>query len=391
MEVYILDSLFRRIDVIDNFDSLIWTERFSSYGDFELIMHSTLENRNRFKVDTRLAMNESYRVMTVETVEDTTDDEGRAILKIKGPSLEEILDDRIARGSLSDLTTESKWSLTGTPGAIARYIFHNICVLGTLHVADIIPLVIEGTIFPDDNIEEPDSVVTIEFEPMTVYQAIKNVCEVYNLGFRLVRNFDASQLYFDVYAGSDRTTQQSVLPAVVFSPELDNLNNRTELTTIASYKNVAYVISPVGHQIVYSPDINPDTAGLDRHVVLVKADDITDEVPATATAKMIQRGLEELAKYRIYSAFDGEINQHSNYKYGTDYNLGDLIEVRNIDGATNNMRVTEQIFVSDKEGERSYPTLSVAKFITPGVWSAWEYNDLVWTDFGSTEYWADQP
>lgn len=389
MEVYILDSLYRRSQVVDRFESLIWTERFKAFGDFELILNSTLENRTRFSVGSRLAINESYRVMTVETVEDATDSEGRQHLTLRGPSLEEILDDRIARGSMASLTVEPKWILTGLPVDIAKKIFHDICVLGTLNPGDVIPSVIEGTIFPTDTIAAPSGSITYEIEPKTVYLAIKELCDLYDIGFRLVRNFDTSQLYFDVYMGSDRTTQQSTLPSVVFSPHLDNLQNTKELTTTAMYKNVAYVFSPVGYEIVYPLDVDPATNGFERHVLMVKADDITDTVPATASAKMIQRGKEELSKNQRFAAFDGELNQYSTYKYGVDYNLGDLVELRNIDGVTNNMRVTEQIFVSDKEGERSYPTLSINKFITPGSWSAWDYNQ-VWIDLGLTEYWSNQ-
>lgn len=390
MELYILDSLYRRIEMVDSFNSLIWTERCRAMGDFQLLINSTLQNRTRFTAGTRLAIKDSYRVMTVETVEDTTDADDRKILKISGPSLEEILEDRVAMSALTDLTTNPKWVLTGTPGVIARKIFHDICVTGILNAGDIIP-VIEASIFPVDTISEPVVEITIEIDPTTVYKAIKSVCDLYDLGFRLVRGLDTSLLYFDVYAGSNRTTQQSTLPAVVFSPDLDNLQNTTELTTIDLYKNVAYVVSPVGHAVVYPLDVDPSTAGLDRHVLLVKADDITDTDPAVASAKMIQRGKEELSKSRTFSAFDGEIDQSSQYKYGVHYNLGDIVEMRNIDGATSVMQVTEQIFSQDESGERSYPTLSINRFITPGSWGAWDYNQ-VWDDLDpSAETWSEQP
>jgi hypothetical protein len=48
MEVFILDSLLRRSQVVDKFESLIWTERFSEIGDFELDLKSTLEARGQF-------------------------------------------------------------------------------------------------------------------------------------------------------------------------------------------------------------------------------------------------------------------------------------------------------------------------------------------------------
>jgi hypothetical protein len=255
----------------------------------------------------------------------------------------------------------------------------------------VIPGVTEARIFPADTISEPADSITIEIDLTTVYTAVKNVCDLYDMGFRLVKDGDTTHLYWDVYMGSDRTTQQTTLPAVVFSPDLDNLQNTTELTTIDSYKNCAYVFSPVGVEIVYALDIDPATTGFDRHVLLVNATDITDTDPAVATAKMIQRGKEELSKNRQFSGFDGEISQYSQYVYGVDYNLGDLIEQRNDDGVTNVMQVTEQIFVSDKEGERSYPTLSVNTFVTPGSWTAWDYNQ-VWVDLDpSPETWSDQP
>jgi hypothetical protein len=389
VEVYTLDSLLRREQVIDRFESLIWTERYKDLGDFELDIHSTLENRNLLKSGTRLAFNESHRVMTVETVEDATDSENKRILKVKGRSLEQILMDRAAKQSMSDTTTNPKWTITDTPGNVARKIFHDICVTGTLNPFDVIPFVVEGTFTADDTIAEPIDPITVNLDPTTVYNAIKDICDVWNLGFRLLRNFDSSQLYFDIYTGSDRTSSQVLLPPVIFTPELDNLQNTSEFTSIAEAKNVAYVFSPAGFQVVYPQDVDPEIEGFDRRVLMVDATDITSDNPDVAAA-LAQRGKEELSKNRTYQAFDGEINQSSQYKYGRDYNLGDLVEMRNTDGITNNMRVTEQIFVSDREGERSYPTLAINTFINTGSWLSW-MNNKIWSELGETEYWEDQP
>lgn len=381
MEVYILDSFFRRITVVDKFESLIWTERFADIGDFELHLHSTPENRNLFPTGTMLAINESYRVMTVETVEDATDDEGRRILTLKGRSLEKILDDRAARDNTNNTTTTPKWVLTGLPVDIAKLIFHNTCVLGHFSPYDIIPYINEGPgVFPEDTISEPADTVTVEIEPMSVYTATKQLADLYGFGFRLIRNQDFTQLYYDVYMGSDRTTSQDTLPAVIFSPDLDNLKNTRELTTTATYKNVAYVLSPVGTAVVYPDDVDPATAtGFNRHVLWVNADDITDPTPGTLAARLEQRGKEELAKNRRLSAFDGEISRFNQYTYGIDVHLGDLVELRSGTGLTNNLQVTEWIFVQDKEGQRSYPTLSQNTFITPGSWIAWD-SDEEWED-----------
>lgn len=390
MELYTLDPLLRRQDVIDRFESLIWAERFNAFGDFQLEIQSTPLTRRLLRADTLLAMNESYRVMRVESIEDSVDSDGRRMLSVKGRSMEALLFDRVAKESTSDLTTSPKWIITDDPVAVAEKIFHDICVTGILNAGDVIPFIVEGSIMPVDTIAEPIDPITVELEPTTVYDAIEDICSVWNLGFRMLRNFDASQIYFDVYTGSDRTTSQTTLPPVIFTPELDNLQNTKSLTSIDKAKNVAYVYSPAGFQMVYALGVDPTVDGFERRVLPVNASDITSDNP-DVTGALIQRGNAELAKARTYQAFDGEISQHSQYKYGVHYNLGDVVEVRNTDGATNNMRVTEQIFVSDQEGERSYPTLTINVFINTGSWLSW-MNNKVWLDLDAdSTTWSEQP
>ena len=374
MELYILDSSLRRTAVIDVFESLIWTERYSAYGDFQLVMHSTLATRSLLTLDTRLAINVSYRVMVVESIENKTDSDGKTNIIVTGRSLEAILMDRIVKHTLSNLTVEPKWVLTGTPGSILRQIFTAICVTGALNAGDIIPFITSGSIFPANNIPEPADSVSIEVVPDTLYNVIKTICDIYELGFRLYRNLDTSQLHFDIYSGNDRTTSQNILPAVVFSSELDNLANTSEFTSSMQFKNIAYVFAPSGFTIVYGDGATSSTSGFARRILLVMADDIKETNPVLLEALLQQRGLDELSKNRSVLAFDGEIPQSGKYKYEFAYQLGDLVEMRNLDGVTNNMRVTEQIFVDDAQGERSYPTLALNLIITPGSWLAWDNN-----------------
>lgn len=388
MDVYILDDLYRQVDVVDKYLSLVWTERFQAWGDFEMHLHSVRENRIRMMIGTRLLIEQSYRVMIIETVEDTVDQEGREILKVRGRSLETILENRLARDSMDDLTTEPKWVWNDPPYLIANSMFNHICITGALDPGDIIPDVgVASEIFPEDTIPFSTDPVLYEIDMMSLYQAIRDLCNIYGMGFRMVRDL-TGQLWFDTYMGSDRTTQQTTLPAVVFSPSMDNLTNVTEFSSNVLYKNVAYVVSAVGSEIVYALDVDPAIEGFERRVLFIKAEDITDPTPATASAQMIQRGLDELSRNRKIVAFDGELNQNSKYKYGTDYNLGDLVEFQNDTGARSIMRATEQIFTSDKEGDRSYPTLEIYATITPGAWDTLP-PDLVWDDIDPGIVWDD--
>ena len=367
MEVYILNDFLLRVDVIDVYESFIWTERWAEMGDFELVVQATPQNRRRLLPGTRLAHHKSFRVMTIETVEIKEDDDGRIMLTVKGPSLEQMLDDRIASDGVS-----KEWILTGTAGSIARQIFHQICREGSLNISDKIPHLTVGSVYPLSTIPESELSYSAAIPISTVYEAIVEICEAHDMGFRLIRNPAWAAMYFDVYTGDDRTTLQTTFKPIVFSPDLDNLTNITELTSIAQTKNVAYVIGLNDSIIVYGEGADETTAGFNRRVLYIDATDIEDPAGPELTSILTNKGLDALSKTRPLSAFDGEINQNSEHKYGIDYHLGDLVEMRSIDGGINHMRVTEQIFVSDAEGERSYPSLTVKRFIAPEAWDAYD-------------------
>lgn len=391
MELYTLDALFRRIHVIDRFISLIWTERFNTFGDFQLDIYSEYDTRSILVPDTYLAMSESNYIMRIESFEDDVDAQGARILIIKGRSMEAILLDRVAKDSTSTLTVSPQWTITNPPATIARKIFHDICVTGILNVGDIIPCV-EGTFLPASTIVEPIDPITVNIKPTTVYDAVAvQLCATWELGMRFLRKDSTGQIYFDIYSGNDRTSGQTALTPIIFAPQLDNLQNTKELTTIDKSKNVAYVFSPNGFEMVYPYSVDPTVEGFERRVLVVDASDITSTSVPDVPAALIRRGNDALSAARTYQGFDGEISQNSQYVYGRDYSLGDVVEMQNMDGVANQMRVTEQIFVQDSTGVRSYPTLTTNLFINTGSWLSW-LNNKQWIDLDADPTsWSEQP
>jgi len=393
VELYILDALYRRQYIIDQYISLIWTERQAVYGDFQLNIYSTHQSRSLLKLDTYLALDRSNYIMRIESFEDDLDADGQRVLIIKGRSMEAILLDRVAKESLSDLTTSPEWVITDTPANIARTAFHDICVSGILDVGDIIPSISETSLMPASTIPEPVDPITLKIKPTTVYDVVSTqICAAYDLGFRMLRDDSTGLIHFDVYAGSDRTTGQTTLTPVVFGPQLDNLQNTKELTRIDTAKNVAYVFSPVGFQMVYATGVDPTIEGFERRVLMVDASDVTSGTSAEIEAALILKGMAALTASRVYFGFDGEISQNSQYVYGRDYNMGDLVELQNTDGVAAEMRVTEYIFTNDDQGERSYPTLTSNIVINTGSWLSWTSNKA-WFDFDTdtTSVWGNQP
>jgi hypothetical protein len=404
MEVFILDTLLRRIDVVDEFVSLIWTERRKEKGDMELVVPSTLANRLRFVIDTYLSIEESKRIMRVETVEETVDLERGPVLRIKAYDLVSITEARPALERIDSSTISPVWTFYGyTPGDIMRAMFDEICSEGTISMADIIPFINTGpSIYPSDTIPEPEEEIDWIQKPTTLYAAIKELADIYDLGFRLYKDPDIASLYFNVYAGSDRTTRQTELPPVIFSADMENLQDTTELTDTSKSFNVVRVLyirknePPEGEEAVDIVDsvqvvdstVDPSVSGIHRRVKLHVVTSVPEEI-ADLGDYLYQLGVDELAKSRPLGVFEGEVNQYSQYVYERDYYLGDLIEIRGNNGAAGYMRVEEQIFAEDASGFRSYPAFTTNSFASPGTWRSWKY-DVEWQAMGSEEYWSNQ-
>lgn len=388
MDYYILDINFKRVSVIEGFSSMLWTERYNAYGDFELHIPTTAASKAQYKSGVRVGRQGSQYVMVVDTITDAVDDDGNQMLTVTGKSLENIFNGRVAMPTMDNLVTNPTWVLVGTPGDVMRTIFSTVCVDGALSENDIIPNYHSGTLNTAGSLGEPLTETTITLKPQSMYAAFQTIATTYALGFRLIKDGDTGDLYFEIFTGDDRTSAQDERDAVIFSEALDNLTGRTTLTSTASNKTAAYVYAQNGTMVVYNLLDQETATGFDRTILFVDASDIDTSAGPTLNAALTQKGLEALADLQGVYQFDGQIPEGIGYIYGVDYNLGDIVEEQDETGFGNRMRVTEQIFVSDNEGERAYPTLSLETVVVPGTWAAWDAAQH-WAEVPDDEHWAD--
>lgn len=394
MHVYTMDEAFRRIDLIDQYESFIWTERYSAVGDFELVVNSDRDMRRAFYNSVYISIDESQRLMRIDMVEDSVDDEGRRMLLVKGKSLEQRLTERLATPPGTTLQHPYIWRTNRAPSNAIRTMYKDVAYNNHRDPREnFTDTQLVETVEPG-RIPELADRIDLQIDYMTLYDAIREVAVPYNIGFAILAdNLDGPgrPLSFHVYNGYNRTVTQSQNAPVVFAPELDNLDSMRTLKSTADWRNVAYVSSKNFRQVeAYSDGVDPSSSGTERRVLFLKLDDIPEDfTPEQEQALMIQRGREELAKHQRVEIFDGEITQYSQYKYGQDYGLGDIVELQDGEGNSNEMIVTEQIFVSDEEGERSYPTLQLYRYIQSGSWLGWNQT-VQWASLGPEE-WVDMP
>lgn len=345
MELYTISSIDnRRETIIEEFESFVWTDRYSSYGDFEIKANPSKDMVSRLTPGKLVGFDSSDRIMKIDTVLHEEDSEGKQTLTIKGRSLEWQLQKRIAKKVWADVP----WDLSGTPGSIITQMVNTVCVLGTgVSALDVIPGLTAS------NYSTIATVYTLSIKSGALYDRIKDICDSFELGFRIRKpDLGTSALRFEVYSGTNRTG----MTGVAFSKDSESLSQTSRFSSQESFKNVAYVVTKTTGLSVTASGYSGVT-GLDRNVLLVDASDLT-VTGAALTAAMTQRGRDALAANAKIELFDGSINPASSFKYGTHYFLGDLIVLVGDNEERQTMRITENIWSGDESGITSYPTFS---------------------------------
>lgn len=353
MEIYTLDANYKRYDVVDKFDSFIWTERYNDVGDFEIVTNDTPQNRSRFRDGTCLTHTLTDRIMIVESRFRSTDDQGRTTLKVKGPSIDAVLD---SRAVVPRNTGEATWNATETAGWIATRLVADIMVSGTgLTTDDVIP-----ELYIADTTGETTH-ISAAVKLGSVLDAVKNLCDSRRLGFRIQLMPTSPKLRFNVFKGRD-------LRDVVFSSSLDNITEESHLHDISDYKNIAYVWGKdaAAYDIVPAPNHSVYRQGLMRKVLHVDASDIdsTESTLEVYKDQLKQRGLEELSKHNKIDVFDAKLTGLDPYTYRYEYSLGDVVTMMDASNRKHETIIQEYIWAWDSEGLRSYPT-----FVATDEWT----------------------
>jgi hypothetical protein len=421
VEIFILDALLREIDLVDgdNYESFIWTERYAEKGDFQIVALSTPAMKNRFVEDTLITIRDSKRIMRVNKIDEQDDVEKGKTLTISGFELVSVLEQRVSCskddggstniGELLAITYFNGW----TPLALINDMVWRICIPTSgwaISPGDNIPFLNDwhttpGSLYPASNIPEPaPGGILWEQKLDSLYNAVRDVAQAYDLGFRLYKDPSTAKLYFESYNGVDRTTAQTVYPPIVFSSDMETLQNTTEyrdnlaefniVIAVYIYKNPeegGYPESLTITGVASDPELEFSSGGFDQKTKVITISQLPEGMtdPTEIHDYLVQLANEELTRSKPSDIFDGEINQDSGFVYERDYYLGDILEIRSDNGGAAFMRVVEQIFKYDANGKAAYPSLITKESITPGTWRSWKY-DVEWSEMGSGEYWENQ-
>lgn len=231
MQLYILNSDYDIIAVIDEAESVLWRKKYNDSGECEIYIPCSEEMLKTLKEDNYVFRYDDDMLCKISGQETETDVENGDYIISAAKDICEILAGRIVR-----------WQTTyaGTVGGFVKKLLTDNVVSpklpdGSLHKArqipnftlnfnaDDFPEKIEVSVFADDLLER-----------------IKTTCKAHNLGFRVSLDIQTKKLAFKLYRGKNRASL-SAESYVEFSPEFDNIISTHYKTDNTDYKNVVYV------------------------------------------------------------------------------------------------------------------------------------------------------
>jgi hypothetical protein len=371
MEPYTLTRDYLKKDIIDGFTSIIWTERYYGDNKVELVVPLSTSMMNKLPLGTFLAIEESNELMILETV---NVEAGK--LKFSGISLLSWLNNRFIRTSASH--DDQYWYLEGVPGEILWTMVYYMCVGGEyldgstpIGISNPEQFILPGLGLYDYDTSGESLKVGISYGPL--YDEMLKFAQTYEIGMQIIFDINSeTPLQFRSYKGLDRTSTQTELPVVRFSSEMDSLSDIKEVQSIATLKTQVYAFAPSFKPEEGQPDLRTtpgisnlagdEYVGFDLRAKMIFADDVTtDQVGGSSTTLLDilnNRAHAELIDNKYIKTVDGEIVPDSQFLYGFDYNLGDIIEVEGDSGTIQRSRITEYIRSHDNNGEKAYPTVT---------------------------------
>lgn len=312
IELIVKNKNFENIALIDSYISLICTTSYNEGGEFELCVAVSEKNIKFLKMNYYITRNDNNDTFIIENLQITINDDKEELMIISGRTIDSI---------------------------ISRRIIENQTILKTTVFEGIKKLLDENLINPKNNDRKIPNFtiknvnftdkISRQFTGDNLLEAIIDICQSYNLGFKL--NLKENIFELELYKGVNRSYSQNEVPYIVFSDEYDNLlsSNYAESTKeLVTNVLVAGEGEGDSRRKLWVSEL--EKTGLERYEFFKDSRNTSSndgEVSEEDYKKQLQQeGLEYLTKKTI--AFSGEV--YFDYVgYGKNVFLGDIVTIQN--------------------------------------------------------------
>lgn len=390
MQIYILNSDYQKIGIIEEAESILWNGKYNDVGEAEIYIPCNAEYLDLLQKGNYLYRYDDDMICKIETGEIETNVESGDYIIATAKDNCNMLSGRIVR-----------WQ-TVFSGTVARFIERLLIdnVINPKQAQRKIPN------FEIDTSNFDELTETIETSNYTddLLQLIIATCKTANYGFRLRYDIERGKHIFKLYKGVDKATGTTE-SYVEFSPQFSNVLSSHYKTDDSNLKNVVYVEyeNTAGQRdllSMFNGDTEPqgeerkeiyvDGTSTSRNITFeelkqmfpnVQKTSRTDEEKTTSTytiteggekitvatsegtgddetitvtdytyLKLIRAiGTNTLAEHTSIEEFTGDVDTLDTYEYKVDYKLGDVVKVVNEYGIETTARITEILESEDNE------------------------------------------
>ncbi|WIL39753.1 siphovirus ReqiPepy6 Gp37-like family protein [Kurthia sp. YJT4] len=321
LNIFHLDT-FERVGIVDEFQLLEITTNYKKHSDLELLVSATAEN-----IDYFITKNDDIfltagigkvRGYLIESVKYT--DEKKTTLEVYCKSLSAMLGWR---------QIDVQQTFRGNVEEVIRS-FVNTNAIAPTNINRKIDNLFLGSLFGiTDTTEESYSNKDLD-------ESLWEICVKFDIAYEIFADITNKRFEFVVWKGTDRSTNQTIRDAVIFSKEFDNVLSQHYTDDKSEYRNTV-IIAGEGDGVARTYlVVGNENKGRKRREMFVDARDLqsseADQTKMSQTAYealLIERAKNKQAEYERVQSFETDIVYDSQFTFGSDYFMGDLITIRN--------------------------------------------------------------
>lgn len=375
--VYLLDSSYETIGVIDEYYSLIWTVRFRGAGEAQLVLPATRDYMNTLQIGMYLMIpSDKDSLMRIDTIQISDSFEEGAKLTITAYGLEYILSQRVAK--------RINAAIKANPALIVKGLLNDNAIN-----ADVSARNFPGLKFGAFVEDVPEAkFLTYYIDGENVYELVNSFCDHADIGWRIKPDYDSKGMIFETYRGKDRSYNQTDNPWVVFSPSYDNLISSNFIKNESAKYNVVMYKGPDAYysdgqklrdevrgfvnmgrlplsRVLFVP------RGLARREIFYEDNTSWNDPDSSSGDLYSQSAMEDMVKGNAKKAltdsiekdaFEGEVDTLRQFTYGVDFEIGDICQMSTDYGIDALIRVEEVVQSKDNEGYKLTPTFVILNF-----------------------------
>lgn len=384
-DVLVYDDNWELQTVVDNYESLVWTDRAKEHGDFELYMYYDPEVWKMIKLGMFLRIADSEHTMMVHKrdLKDTFEDAPRMIFT--GKSMEYITSRRVVYKQID---------VTAIPGDIVNKLIDENCIDGP-YLQQFMPdptnpgnkyRGITGLYRDGSNWRQElgDYLISRQYLGQNIYDAISELVKTYSspLCYIIVHHTDDNKWRWRLGTGVDRSWQQRDNDWVTFSSDFNNLKSSEFVQDTDKYANAFYVTGadpgdkrpritmPIERAADgnYHGGFNSGMKRIEKWIdgsnVRLK-DDNNNDIPMQTYMNELQAyGYAAMREHITEVSFTGDVDPNIQWAYTRDYYIGDAVNVIDDMGNGAICAIDGITITADKNGIVIVPDFKAIQTIT---------------------------